>query len=150
MTIEEWTRARVSFSDGRTLDGTYTLRLEYERSNDWKLTLTGDDLGDGLVGEVYQCVNGTYSAFDKRGNVSARSDEPWRCNGVGRWIHYGFAQHIPWARTVSGNEVTYTSEGERAVFDLVTGLPVLYEATSSRTGVVGQRTIFHLERYGSS
>lgn len=149
MTIEEWDRARVGNSDGGTIAGSYVYRLEYHRRDDWKMTLVHDDLGTDLTGEVYECRDGVWLRFDARGDLNARTEGSGYCNGVGRWIHYGFAQQHWWVRTVSGDQVTYTDAGERIVFDLATGLPVLYEA-SSRDGVVGHRATFRVERYGSS
>lgn len=149
MTIEEWDRARVSNSDGGTIAGSYVYRLEYHRRDDWKMTLIHDDLGSDLTGEVYECRDGVWLRFDARGGLNARSVDSGYCNGVGRWIHYGFAQQLPWVRTLSGDRVTYTDAGERIEFDLATGLPVLYEA-SSRDGVVGHKVTFRIERYGSS
>ena len=67
------------------------------------------------------------------------------CNGVGRWIHYGIASSFPWKREVADGRVTYTDPGERVVFDIATGLPLLYEAGLT-TGSVGHREVFRVER----
>ena len=51
----------------------------------------------------------------------------------------------PWTKEVAGGRVTYTLTGEQGVFDLATGLPLLYEAGLS-TGSVGHREVFRVER----
>lgn len=149
MTIEEWDRARVTNSDGGTIAGSYVYRLEYHRRDDWKMTLVHDDLGADLTGEVYECRDGVWFRFDADGHLNTRVEASGYCDGVGRWIHYGIAQQYVWVRTVTGDRVTYTDEGERIVLDRATGLPILYEV-SSRDGVVGHRITFRVERYGSS
>lgn len=148
MTIEQWDRVRVSYSDGRTIEGTSVYRLDYHRRDDWTWTLVSDHVV-GMTppepGQGHACRNGTYGRLDARGNFTPESTDPAMCNGVGRWIHYGIASSYPWKKEVADGRVTYTDPGERVVFDLATGLPLLYEA-GPITGPVGHREVFRVER----
>jgi len=148
MTIEEWAAARMSYSDGRTVGGTAVYRLEYQRRDHWTLTLVSDDLGALPPGEGKACRNGTYGSIGADGAFRPESSDPGLCNGVRRWIHPGLACCYPWKKEIADGRVTYTDPGERVVFDLGTGLPLLYEA-GPVGGVVGQRTRYHLERWVS-
>ncbi len=149
MTIEEWDAQRVGFADGRTLAGTSVYRLEYASRADWTLTLLSDDVpGYGFVqtpGQGNACRGDKYGQIDPSGGFRVTDAEPGACNGIGRWIHYGIAWSYPWPKEISDGLVTYTSTGERVVFDLRTGLPVLYEA-GRPSGPIGHRTVFRLER----
>lgn len=144
MTIEEWDSVRVGYADGRTIGGTAVYRLEYHRRDDWSLMLVSDDAVPQEPGQGWACRNGTYGHLDPRGTFTATSTDPAMCNGVGRWIHYGIARLYPWAKEIADGHVTYTNSGERLVFDLASGLPVLYEA-GPPTGPVGHRTTFRVE-----
>lgn len=143
MTIEEWDAVRVGYADGRTAGGTAVYRLEYHRRDDWTLTLVRDDVVPQEPGQGYACRDGTYGHLDARGRFTGTSTEPAMCNGVGRWIHYGIAWSYPWKKDVAGGLVTYADPGELVVFDLATGLPLLYEA-GPVGGAVGHRTVFRV------
>lgn len=146
MTIEQWDKVRVAYSDGRTIGGTSVWRVEYHRRDDWTWTLVTDEVApQDPGGHGSACRKGTYGYVDARGNFNPTSTDPAMCNGVGRWIHYGVATSLPWTKEVADGRVTYILTGERVVFDLTTGLPVLYEAGST-TGAVGHREVFRLER----
>jgi hypothetical protein len=145
MTIEQWDKVRVGYSDGRTVGGTAVYRVEYHHRDDWTWTLVKDEVAPREPGEGVACRNGTYGHLDPRGNFEPQSTDPAMCNGVGRWIHYGIASSFPWKKEIAGGLVTYTDPGERVVFDLATGLPLLYEAGLT-TGSVGHREVFHVER----
>ena len=147
MTIEAWNIARIGYSDGRTVAGTETYRVEYRRYDDWKMTLIGDDLSVSAVGQGWRCDSGLFSTFDSQGKMTARSNDPSNCNGIGRWIHWGIASWCPWQREVVDGQAICSDGSERIVVDLRTGLPVLYEAGRSR-GSVGERMVFRVERYG--
>lgn len=150
MTIEEWTSQRVGLSDGRRLAGTYVYRLEYRRRDDWSLTLVFDEVpGYSKAVDPYDnwtCRDGVYGHVDRAGAFQERSRDPLFCNGVGRWIHYGLAWRYPWKREVANGQITLTDPGERIVFDQPSGLPLLYEAGLTNSGV-GSRTTFRLERW---
>ena len=143
MTIEQWDSDR-GYRDGRTIEGTAVYRLEYQRRDDWTLTSLTDEVPH-QPGEGMACRSGTYGSIDARGAFTALSRDSELCNGVGRWIHYGIASSYPWKKEVLGGLVTYTDPGERVVFDLATGLPLLYEAGLT-TGAVGHREVFRVER----
>ena len=64
---------------------------------------------------------------------------------MNRWIHPGLACCYRWKKEIADGRLTYTDPGERVVFDLGTGLPLLYEA-GKVDGAVGQRTIYRVER----
>lgn len=146
MTIEQWDRVRVAYSDGRTIGGTSVWRLDYNRRDDWTLTLVTDELAlQGPGGHGQACHNGTYGYIETGGKFTATETNSLNCNGVGRWIHHGFAWSYPWKKEVADGRVTYTDPGERVVFDLATGLPLLYEAGLT-TGSVGHREVFRVER----
>ena len=144
MTIEQWDSNR-GYRDGRTIQGTAVYRLEYQRRDDWTLTLLTDEVVPYEPGQGMACRSGTYGSIDARGAFTALSKDSELCNGVGRWIHYGIASSYPWKKEVAGGLVTYTDPGERVVFDLATGLPRLYEAGLT-TGAVGHREVFRVER----
>jgi hypothetical protein len=148
MTIEQWDKVRVAYSDGRTIGGTSVYRVEYHRRDDWTWTLLTDEVApQDPGGHGYACRNGTYGFIDARGVFNATSTDSDNCNGVGRWIHYGIASSLSsaWTKEVADGHVTYTLTGERIVFDLATGLPLLYEAGLT-TGSVGHREVFRVER----
>lgn len=147
MSIEEWSSSRMSYPDGRTVGGTAVYRLEYHRRDHWTLTLISDDLGAWAPGQGKACRNGTYGSIDVDGAFRAESRDPGLCNGVQRWIHYGMACCYPWKKEIADGVVTYTDPGERVVFDLATGLPLLYEAGSLSGGAAKQRTVYRLERW---
>jgi hypothetical protein len=146
MTIQEWDSARVTYPDGRTVDGTSVYRLEYRRSNEWVLTLVRDELGALAAGQGNACRDGAYGSIDPVGTFRETSRDPGFCNGVPRWVHSAMACCYSWPRTVADGLVTYTSPGERVVFDLRTRLPLVYEA-----GPVGgapvHRTTYRWERW---
>ena len=144
MTIEQWDNYRA-YKDGQTIQGTAVYRLEYQRRDDWTLTLLTDEVVPQERGQGMACRRGTYGSIDAGGAFTALSRDSGLCNGVGRWIHYGIAWSYPWKREVAGGLVTYTDPGERVVFDLATGLPLLYEAGLT-TGAVGHREVFRVER----
>src|SRR6266545_8290730 len=143
MTIEEWNSARVGYADGRTLGGTAVYRLEYHRRDDWTLTLVSDDVVPQVPGQGSACRKGTYGHLDAQGRFTVTSTDPAMCNGVGRWVHYGVARSYAWEKEVRGDVVIYTDPGERVVFDLATGLPLLYEA-GPVGGPVGSRDVYRL------
>jgi hypothetical protein len=144
MTIEQWDNARA-YREGRYIGGTAVYRVEYHRRDDWTWTLVKDEVVPQEPGQGVACRSGTYGQLDARGNFRATSTDPAMCNGVGRWIHYGIASSFPWKREVADGRVTYTDPGERVVFDIATGLPLLYEAGLT-TGSVGHREVFRVER----
>ena len=147
MTIEQWDNVR-GYRDGRYVGGTAVCRIEYHHRDDWTWTLVTDEVAPQDPGGYgAACRNGTYGYIDERGNFNATSTHSDNCNGVARWIHYGIASSLPspWTKEVADGRVTYTLTGERVVFDLATGLPLLYEAGLS-TGSVGHREVFRVER----
>lgn len=144
MTIEQWDKVRVAYSDGRTIGGTAVYRVDYHRRDDWTWTLVSDEVGSPEPGQGVACRDGTYGQLDARGKFTATETHSDNCNGIGRWIHYGIASSYPWKKEVADGQVTYTDPGERVVFDLATGLPLLYEAGLS-TGSVGHREVFRVE-----
>ena len=146
MSIEEWNSSRIGYSDGRTVGGTAVYRLEYHRRDHWTLTLVSDDLGAWALGEGKACRNGTYGSIGADGAFREQSRDPGFCNGVQRWIRPGLACCYPWKKEIADGLVTYTDPGERVVFDLGTGLPVLYEA-GKIGGAVGQRTVYRVEQW---
>lgn len=147
MTIAAWNSERIGYSDGTKAVGTSTYRLEYRTRKDWKMTLIADDISADQVGESWVCDKGDFFTFDPHGRMTTQAANSVNCNGVSRWIGFGMAQWCPWQRTVEDGQATCTDGSELVTFDLATGLPLLYEAGRSR-GIVGERTVFHLERYG--
>lgn len=149
MTIEHWNSRRLSLADGRVLAGTYVHRLEYERRDDWTLTLIGDDVPGYDPGPPREkpiaCRNGVYGWIEPTGTFTVMSRDASFCNGVGRWIHYGMAWNWVWEKQVGDGIITYTDPGERVVFDATSGLPVLYEA-GRVNGPVGERIVYRVER----
>ena len=147
MTIEQWDNVR-GYRDGRYVGGTAVYRIEYHHRDDWTWILVTDEVAPGdLGGHGYACRNGTYGYVEVGGKFTATETHSDNCNGVGRWIHYGIASSLPspWTKEVADSRVTYTLTGERLVFDLTTGLPLLYEAGLT-TGAVGHREVFRIER----
>ena len=146
MTIEEWDSVRMTYPDGRTIDGTSLYRLEYHRRDDWTLTLVSDELGAMAPGQGNGCRNGAYGSIDVGGTFRATSRDPALCNGVPRWVHSGMVCCYSWTRQVANGLVTYTSPGERVVFDMQTRLPLIYEA-GPVGGAVGHRTLYRMDRW---
>lgn len=145
VTVEQWDKVRVAYSDGRTIGGTAVYRIEYHRRDDWTWTLVTDEVSpQDPGGHGVACRNGTYGYVDAPGNFNATETHSDNCNGVGRWIHYGIATSLrsPWTKEVAEGRVTYTLTGERVVFDVANGLPLLYEAGLP----VGHREVFRVER----
>lgn len=146
MTIEEWDAVRISYADGRTIGGTAIYRLEYHRRDHWTLTLVSDELGAMAPGHGNACRDGTYGSVSADGMFQARSTDPGHCNGVSRWVRPGMACCYRWKKEIVSGRVTYYETGERVVFDLKTGLPVLYEAGPAEGGV-SSRTVYRVERW---
>lgn len=147
MTIEAWNSGRVGRPDGTSIAGTSTYRLTYATRKDWNMTLIADDISADQVGESWVCDKGDFFTFDPRGRMTTQAANSENCNGVARWIHYGIAQWCPWQRTLEDGRATCTDGAELITVDLATGLPELYEAGLTR-GVVAERMVFKLERYG--
>ena len=147
MTIEEWDSARTRYPDGRTTGGTSIYRLEYQRRDLWTLTLVSDDTGAMALGQGNACRNGAYGQVSPDGTFRVTSSDPDMCNGVPRWVRPGMACCYSWSRSVGDGLVTYTSPGERVVFDLQTGLPHIYEAGPVGGAAVGHRTVYRWERW---
>jgi len=148
MTIEQWDKVRVAYSDGRTIGGIAVYRVAYHHRDDWTWILVTDEVSpQDPGGHGYECHNGIYGYVEAGGKFTATEAHSDNCNGVGRWIHYGIASSLPppWTRAVADGRVTYTLTGERVVFDLSSGLPLLYEAGLA-TGAVGHREMFSVER----
>lgn len=148
MTIEQWDAEAGSTSDGRKLPRTEVYRLEYWDRRNWTLTRVDDPEDVDRFVEGRRCRAGQYSWYDPQLGWRWGSSDPADCNGVGRWIHWGIAWHYRWAR-IDGplpGQVTYEDPGERVVFDVRTGLPLLYEAGLTR-GPARARDIYRLERY---
>ncbi|HEX4744713.1 MAG TPA: hypothetical protein VFW12_08600, partial [Candidatus Limnocylindria bacterium] len=146
MTIEVWDAVRMSYPDGRTVGGATVQRLAYQRRDEWTLTVASDDLGSMTPGAGVACRDGTFGSIDVDGAFHATSTDPGLCNGVARWVRPGMACCYRWEKEVANGRVTYTSPGERVVFDLETGLPVLYEAGPAG-GAIGHRTVYRVERW---
>jgi hypothetical protein len=144
MMIEEWDSVRMSHADGRTVGGTAVYRLEYQRRDHWTLRLVRDELGAMAPGHGNACRDGTYGSVDADGTFHARSTDPGHCNGVQRWIRPGMACCYRWDKEIVNGTAIYTETGERVIFDLETGLPLLYEA-GPVDGPVGHRTVYRLE-----
>jgi hypothetical protein len=148
MTIEQWDAEAESTSDGRKLPRTEVYRLEYWDRRNWTLTRIDDPKHVDRFAEGRRCRAGRHHAYDTQVGWRPISDDPAFCNGVPRWIHWGMAWHYGWARTDGPlpGQVTYTDPGERVVFDVRTGLPLLYEAGRAH-GPVLTRDVYRLERY---
>ena len=117
---------------------TGTDELHYTDHSNWTVQTVGDAY-------VYACRDGLYGHFDEAGVFHSGSiKDAFPCPAPGRWIAYGWARSVPWDKTVSGQTVTYQSEGERVVFDLTTGLPVLYEAGASTGALPAERIVYTL------
>jgi hypothetical protein len=148
MTVEQWDKARVSYNDQGPLGGIAVYRIEYNRRDDWTWTLVTDEVSpQDPGGHGYACRNGTYGYVETGGKFTPTEAHSDNCNGVGRWIHYGIASSLPspWTKELADGRVAYTLTGERVVFDLATGLPLLYEAGLT-TGSVGHWEVFRVER----
>lgn len=144
MTIEVWNAEAVRLADGTRLPRTDLFRLEYWDRRNWTLTqLEAERIVDGS-----SCRSGDTYRYDLREGWTYRTSDPTFCNGVGRWIHWGIAWSYPWAREdgPEPGQVTYSDPGERIVFDIRTGLPVVYEAGLT-TGSAKSRETYRLERY---
>jgi len=147
MTIEYWNAEAIGLSDGTRLPRTDVYTLEYWNRRNWTMTRIDDpDRRDRFV-EGRRCRAGQYYYYDQ-GGWQWSSDDPGFCNGVGRWIHWGIAWSYQWVREAGPEpgQVTYTDPGERVVFDLRTGLPLVYEAGLT-TGAVKERESYRLERF---
>ena len=134
MTIEQWDKVRVAYSDGRTIGGTSVYRVDYHRRDDWNWILVTDEVApQDPGGHGYACHNGTYGYVEAGGMFTATETHSDNCNGVGRWIHYGIATSLPspWTKEVADGRVTYTLTGERVVFGVANGLPLLYGPDSA-------------------
>lgn len=159
MSIEEWDKTRVTYQDGVTLGGTSVYRLEYDRRDNWKLTLVSDELervspgrpviGAMAPGQGNACRDGAYGAISTDGTFRVTSNEAGMCNGVPRWVRPGMACCYSWDRSVANGVITYTSPGERITFNEQTRLPLVYEA-GPVNGPVGHRTTYRLERWLST
>lgn len=144
MTIEIWNSEAVGLADGRYLPRTDLYRLVYWDRRSWKLEM----YESGRIVDGSECRAGDTYRYDLREGWTYRTSDPTFCNGVGRWIHWGIAWTYPWQRTPGPEpgQVTLTDPGERIVFDLRTGLPVVYEA-GPVSGSVGYRETYRLERF---
>ncbi|HEV2250074.1 MAG TPA: hypothetical protein VGT60_06180 [Candidatus Limnocylindria bacterium] len=146
MTIEEWDPARIAPATGPAIGGTSRYRLEYRRRDEWTLILLSDDLGTMTAGQGNACRDGVYGSIAVGGAFRPTSRDPALCNGVPRWIRPGMACCYSWPKTVAKGLITYTSPGERVVFDAATGLPLTYEA-GPVGGAVRHRTTYRLEQW---
>jgi hypothetical protein len=134
MTITGWSSARVRLSDGRQLPGTSVSRLEYRNRDNWTITLVSDDIpgwGGTQTPDAYACRSGVYGHIDPSSGVLNSGRWTGPCPAPSRWIGYGIAWGIPWARTAADGVITYTSVGERVSFNVKTGLPIEYETGTS-------------------
>jgi hypothetical protein len=148
MTIEIWSAEAGSRPDGTKVSRTEVYRVEYHDRRNWKMTRIEDPARPDLVVEGRVCINGRWHHYQPGTGWVFLSDDPSYCNGIGRWIHWGLAWSYPWVRTPGPepHQVTLTDPGERIVFDLRTGLPVVYEA-GRIDGEVGYRETYRLERH---
>ena len=147
MTIESWNAEAIGLSDGTRLPRTEVYWLEYWDRRNWTMTRIDDPARPDRFIEGRRCRAGKYHYYDQ-GNWQWGSDDPGFCNGVSRWIHWGMAWSYQWAREdgPQPGQVTYTDPGERVMFDLRTGLPLVYEAGPT-TGAVKARETYRLERF---
>lgn len=148
MTIEDWREVRIAYADGRTLGGTSVARLQYESRRNWTMTKVSDEVPNTgpPVPDVFACRGGRYGHVDQNGDFVAggRSASEAVCPAPDRWIRYGIAENYHWAKELADGFVTYTDPGERVVFELRTGLPIVYEAGQS-SGVVKHRRTYRVE-----
>ena len=143
MTFEAWSPQRMSFSDGRPpVAGTERYRLDYRAGGDWDLVLFADSVVPARNGTRTECRGDTSTTWDAEKRYSRVSTDPGTCRVVNRWIGHGLATGVPWAKTAgpARGQVTYRNGSERVVYDIVTGLPLLYEAGDP----VGARQIYWL------
>lgn len=149
MTIEFWLREAVSYPDGRTEPRTDTYRVIYWDRRNWTFTRIDFPKDPERYIEGRMCRAGKWHWYDARSGWQLGDDDPAMCNGVTRWLAYGIAWWHPWQRTPGPerHQVTLTDPGERVIYNLRTGLPLLYEATSRRTGEVGSRETYRLDRF---
>ena len=153
MTITYWSAARAGpFSDGRTLSGTSVSHLQYKSRENWTITLVSDEVGGSLgmqTPDAYACRNGVYGHMDLSGAFHISRD-PYPCPGASRWIGYGTANAVGWPSSwdkhTADSVVTYSSAGERVSFDLISGLPILYEAGLRPDGTAQSRVMFHVDQ----
>jgi hypothetical protein len=149
MTITDWNAVRAQFSDGRTVSGTSVSRLEYRSRDSWTITLVSDEVG-GRPGvetpDAYGCRNGAYGHFDAAGGFHISDYAPRPCPGPSRWLAYGEAWSMPWAKSVSDGVVTYEDTGERVSFDVRTGFPIVYEEGLITGSEPARRTTFQVEQ----
>src|SRR5438046_10026607 len=88
MTIEQWDKVRVAYSDGRTIGGTAVYRIEYHRRDDWSWTLVTDEVSpQDPGGHAYACHDGTYGYIEVAGEIIATETDSANCDGVERWVH---------------------------------------------------------------
>src|SRR5438552_17015691 len=72
MTIEQWYKVRVAYSDGRTIGGTAVYRIEYHRRDDWSWTLVSDAASpQDPAGHGYGGHEGTYGYLGVGGKLIA-------------------------------------------------------------------------------
>lgn len=152
MTIDDWREVRIAYADGRTLGGTAVARLQYESRRSWTMTKMSDEVPNTgpPVPDVFACRDGRYGHVDQNGVffVGGQTGAEAVCPSPDRWIQYGLAESYPWAKEIADGFVTYTDPGERVVFELRTGLPIVYEAGLS-SGVVKHRRTYRLQWIGS-
>src|SRR5207302_11484346 len=61
MTVEQWDKERVAYSDGRTTGGTAVYRIEYHRRADWRWPLVTDEVSpQDPGGRRDACHDGAY------------------------------------------------------------------------------------------
>jgi hypothetical protein len=140
MTITRVNSQRVGFSDGTRLGGTSVERLEYRDRNNWSVVLVSDVIPGwtgASPGQGAACRDGAYGHISTEGAFTIT--EPSVVDGChnvpDRWIGYGIATRMPWAKTISGNVITFEDYGERVSFDARTGLPIKYEAGLSPNAI---------------
>ena len=132
MTITRVDSDRVGLSDGRKLGGTSVYRLQYRDRNNWTLVLVSDVIpgsNGAASGQGAACHDGAYGHISTDGSFTISERSVDGCHyAPDRWVGYGVATGMPWAKTISGNVITYEDYGERVSFDARTGLPIKYEA----------------------
>jgi hypothetical protein len=111
--------------------------LRYQNRSNWQLHNANDEY-------IYACRDGMYGHYERSGAfVITSPGDAYPCPAPVRWIYYGTAWGVPWARTIDGDHITYTNTGERVIFDRNTGLPLLYEAGPMGAPAV-ERTVYAL------
>ena len=132
MTITRVDSQRVGLSDGSRLGGTSVERLEYRDRNNWSIVLISDVIPGWITaapGQGAACRDGAYGHISTDGSFTVTDRPAGGCHyAPDRWVGYGIATGMPWAKTISGNVITYEDFGERVSFDVRTGLPIKYEA----------------------